>query len=139
MGGETDPYLRILLGIETAPGSKDEGTPEDSWIVGLATVSARLYAEWDEGVFFYEGGCDFQKALYLLFRQSWRARVCEQCEAKFIALRPAQKYCSTDCSEKMQRQLKRSWWAEHGEMWRGKRKRSKSKRKGRENGTHKAR
>jgi hypothetical protein len=130
MGGETDPYLRILLGIETAPGSGDEVTPEESWIAGLTTIPAKFNVDWDEGVFTYEGACDFQKALYLLFRESWRARVCEKCGAKFIARRAAQKYCSTDCSESMQRELKQKWWAEHGEAWRRQRKNPQRKRIG---------
>jgi hypothetical protein len=139
MGGETNPYLRILLGIETAPGAEEEGTPEDSWIVGLSSMPAKFDAEWGEGVFTYEGACDFQRALYWLFRESWRARFCEKCDAKFIARRTAQKYCSTDCSENMQRQLKRRWWAEHGETWRRERRPSKSKRKAAQNGTRKTR
>jgi hypothetical protein len=121
-GGETNPYLRILLGIETAPGSEDDGTPEESWIVGLSSIPSKFDADWNEGVFTYEGTCNFQRALYLLFRESWRGRVCEKCGANFIARRAAQKYCSTDCSESMQRELKQKWWTEHGETWRKKRK-----------------
>jgi hypothetical protein len=37
IGGETDPYLHILLGLEYAP---TEGTPEDAWIPDLATIPA---------------------------------------------------------------------------------------------------
>lgn len=139
IGGETAPYLPILLGIEFAPGPAEEGTLEDSWIVGLATIPARFYTDWDEGVFRYEGACDFQRALYLLFLDSWRARVCEKCEAKFIAARAAQKFCTTDCSEAMQREFRRRWWAEHGEAWRRKRKESKLRKRGRKNVTHKTR
>jgi hypothetical protein len=135
-GGETDPHLRILLGIESAP---TEGTPEDAWISDLATIPARFYADWDEGVFRYEGACDFQRALYLLFLDSWRARVCEKCGTKFVAARAAQKFCSTDCSQAMQREFRRRWWAEHGAAWRQKRKESKLKKRGGKNVTHKTR
>jgi hypothetical protein len=138
-GGETDPYLRILLGIESAPEPADEGTPEDSWIVGLSSIPAQFYADWDEGVFRYQGACDFQRALYLLFLDSWRARVCEKCGTKFIAARAAQKFCSTDCSKAMQREFRRRWWAEHGAAWRQKRKESKLKKRGGKNVTHKTR
>jgi hypothetical protein len=139
IGGETEPYLRILLGLETAPGPQDQGTLEDSWLVGLATVPSQLYADWNEGAFCYEGVCDFHEALYLLFRESWRARVCESCGAKFIARRAAQKYCSPECSGKAQRELNRSWWAVHGETWRRQRNTARSPRKRRKNGPHKAR
>ena len=136
IGGETEPHLRILFGIESAP---TEGTPEDAWLSGLATIPAQFYADWDEGVFRYQGVCDFQRALYLLFLDSWRARVCEKCGAKFIAARAAQKFCSTDCSEAMQREFRRRWWAEHGEAWRQKRKEAKSRKRGRTNVTPKTR
>jgi hypothetical protein len=138
-GGETEPYLHILLGIESAPLPADEGTPEDSWIVGLASIPAHFHADWDEGVFRYRGACDFQRALYLLFLDSWRARICEKCGTKFIAARAAQKFCSTDCSDAMQREFRRRWWTEHGAAWREKRKESKLKKKGGKNVTHKTR
>ncbi len=139
MGGETDPYLHILLGIESAPEPANEGTLEDSWIVGLSSIPAQFHPDWDEGVFRYQGACDFQRALYLLFLDSWRAKVCEKCSTKFIATRAAQKFCSTDCSEAMQREFRRRWWSEHGTAWRQKRKESKLKKRGGKNVTHKTR
>jgi hypothetical protein len=138
-GGETEPHLRILLGIDSAPEPVDGMMPEDAWLIGLASIGAKFYADWDQGIFSYEGTCDFQRALFLLFRESWRARVCEKCDSKFIARRAAQKYCSTDCSEDMQRELKQKWWAEHGEKWRKRHKLSAAKRKSGKNGSDKAR
>lgn len=140
-GGDHEPYLKILLGIETAPGPDEEGTgtPEEAWYADLSSIPAGLSMNWDEGVFHYRGGCDFHNALHLLFQESWRARLCGKCEMKFIAKRAAQKYCSTDCSDKMQRELKLKWWKEHGESWRDKR--SHYVKKGRRNlsGPRKAR
>src|SRR5450432_991459 len=87
-GGEIVPCLGILLGIEPTPERQEVGTPEESWLYGLISVPPKVFiADWDEGVFRYQGGCDFQRALYLLFRESWRARLCEKCDAKFIARR----------------------------------------------------
>jgi hypothetical protein len=137
-GGETEPALPILLGIDLNP-EQTEGTPEEAWFSDLASIPAQFYADWDEGVFRYQGGCDFQRALYLLFLDSWRARFCEKCNAKFIAARAAQKFCSTDCSGAMQREFRRRWWAEHGAAWRQKRNMSKSKQKGEKNVTRKTR
>lgn len=117
-----DSPVNILLGIEAAPSRVDELWPEDMWLAGIASIPAEFFVDWDEGIFRYRGACDFQRALYLLFRESWRARVCEKCLTKFIARRAAQKYCSTDCSENMQRELKQKWWAEHGQAWRKQRK-----------------
>jgi hypothetical protein len=136
IGGERAPHLEIMLGLMEAPV---DGTPEDAWVADLSSIPAKFSVEWDQGVFCYEGGCDFQRALYLLFRESWRARICEKCHSKFIAKRAAQRFCTTDCSENMQRELKRKWWAEHGEAWRRERKESKRKRKGRRNGPRKTR
>jgi hypothetical protein len=136
IGGETEPHLRILLGVDSAP---KDGTPEDAWLSGLATLPAQFYADWDEGVFRYQGACNFQRSLYLLFLDSWRARVCEKCDTKFIAARAAQKFCTTDCSDAMQREFRRRWWAEHGAAWRQKRNESKLKKRGGKNGTHKTR
>jgi hypothetical protein len=135
----TDSPIRILLGIDTAPYPLEEQLPEDVWIAGLAVIPAVLDVDWEEGVFRYRGACDFQRALYLLFRESWRARVCEKCRTKFIARRFAQKYCSTECSGSMQRELKQKWWSEHGETWRRRRKESTGKKKGGNHGPRKAR
>jgi hypothetical protein len=135
-GGETEPHLRILMGLDTAP---DQGTPEDARIADLSTIPVEFSVDWDEGSFRYHGVCDFQRALYLLFRESWRARVCEKCSAKFIGRRAAQKYCTTDCSEAVQRELKQEWWAENGEEWRKQRIEAMRVSKGGRNGTRKAR
>jgi hypothetical protein len=139
MGGETDPYLGIMLGIRPTP-KPEELNPEESGAIRLSSIPPALFQlDWQTGSTRYHGGCDFQRALYLLYRESWRAKVCEVCEATFIAKRAAQKYCSTDCSESVQRQVKRQWWQEHGEEWRKERTTSKAKPKGGKNGTHKTR
>jgi hypothetical protein len=138
-GGELgEMALPILLGIDPNP-KQTEGTPEEAWLSDLLSIPAQFYIDWDQGVFRYQGGCDFQRALYLLFLDSWRARVCEKCNAKFIAARAAQKFCSTDCSAAMQREFRRRWWAEHGTAWRQKRKESKLKKRGGKNVTRKTR
>jgi hypothetical protein len=127
--------LLPLLGIKAEP--QIPGEPSQASDVHI--IPAQFFADWDEGVLHYRGMCQFQRALYLLFRDSWRARVCEKCGTRFIARRVAQKYCTTDCSDAVQRDLKRRWWAEHGETWRQKRKVVKSKRKGEKNVTQKTR
>jgi hypothetical protein len=134
----TDSPLAIMLGIDATP-LVEELLPEDMWLAGVASIQAQFDVDWEEGVFRYRGVCDFQRALYLLFRESWRARLCDRCDAKFIARRAAQKYCTTDCSELMQRELKRKWWAAHGEAWRTQRRNLQRKRKGGSHGTKKAR
>jgi hypothetical protein len=134
-----DSPVRIMLGIDARPYRADELPSQEMWMAGLASIPADFDVDWEEGVFRYRGACDFQRALYLLFLESWKARVCEKCHAKFIARRVAQKYCSTDCSQSTQRELKQRWWAEHGEKWRRQRRVSQRKRKGGQNVPRKAR
>ena len=134
-----DSPVEIMLGIDAAPSRANELWPEDTWLAGVATIPAEFLVDWDEGIFRYRGTCDFQRALYLLFRESWRAKVCEKCSAKFIARRAAQKYCTTDCSEAVQRELKQEWWAENGDEWRKQRLEATRVSKGGQNGTRKAR
>jgi hypothetical protein len=134
-GHESRPALLLLLGVRVEAWISDE----DSQAPNLPLIPAQFFPDWDEGVLRYRGMCMFQRALYLLFRESWRARTCEQCGDKFIARRVAQRYCSTDCSESVQRELKLKWWHEHGDAWRRKRKASKLRKRGRKNVTRKAR
>ncbi len=138
-GGETDPYLEIMLGVRPTP-EPDENWPENAPATHLRSIAPLEFAlDWNTGRIRYRSACDFQRALYLLYRESWRARVCERCEALYIASRESQRYCSTDCSEEMQREVKRKWWAEHGREWREQRSRIQSKKRGKGNGTKKAR
>jgi hypothetical protein len=53
---------------------------------------------------------DFQKAFYILFRQNWRARLCRRCKGFFIARKPKQIFCGTDCSAGNRLASKRKWW-----------------------------
>jgi hypothetical protein len=132
--GDPAPLLQ-LLGIKAEP----QMPGDTSQLLDIHLIPAQFFVDWDEGIFRYRGMCSFQRALYLLFRESWRARVCERCSAAFIARRVAQRYCTTDCSDAIQRELKRRWWAEHGETWRQERKVVKSKKKGGKNGARKTR
>lgn len=138
-GGETNPYLEIMLGVRPTPMAKDL-CPEEVHQASIRSITAYDFAlDWTTGRIRYQGMCDFQRALYLLFRESWRARICERCDACFIAKREGQKYCSTDCSEEMQREVKRKWWTDHGNAWREKRRMAKAKKKGSKDGTQKTR
>jgi hypothetical protein len=138
-GAEPEPILSILLGLKPPPDLTSVESHEDAYGHQIASMPTDWWLDWGKGAFVYESTCDFQRALYLLYRESWRARICIKCAAKFIARRAAQKYCSTDCSEGIQQELKRKWWAEHGEKWRRERKVSHSRKKGERNVTHKTR
>lgn len=63
----------------------------------------------------------FEKAVTHLVKSADRARYCAnpECPAPyFFAKRRNQRYCSEICAAPAQRELKRKWWAEHGEDWR---------------------
>ena len=140
MGGESQPYLDIMFGIRPTPGLEDVSHPEESAATGMSSIPPAHYSlDWREGTIRYEGGCDFQRALYLLFRESWRARICAGCGSAFVAKRPRQKYHSTDCSEAATRQSKLASWNKHGDAWRQNQKDSKAKKKGKRNVSNKAR
>jgi hypothetical protein len=104
----------------------DETGQQTGWI-----WEPQVNLDWQRREFIYEPRTDFQRALYGLFRQSARAKVCgnSECPAPFfIAHKPTQRYCSEACAEVFQREWKRRWWAAHGARRRRSRKRSARKR-----------
>jgi hypothetical protein len=62
--------------------------------------------------------------LFLLELMRWAdlLRYCGNAECTmlpyFIARRRSQKYCCPECSEPVQRDFKRKWWAQNGKQWR---------------------
>ena len=93
---------------------------------------------WDQGEFCLDvggvGGIDFPRAFYMLFRQSWRARVCPRCKLFFVARGTKQKFCGTVCSAGSRHASKLKWWRRVGEKRRARhrgtsRKRERRKRK----------
>jgi hypothetical protein len=62
-----------------------------------------------------------ERLLLEFMRWSELTRFCgnPDCPAPyFIAIRRTQKYCSVDCSEPAQREIKQKWWASNGRRWR---------------------
>jgi hypothetical protein len=95
---------------------------------GSDTSRPLLYPRWTTGEIAYVPGNDFQCALYLLFRESWRAKVCAKCSTYFVASKPAQLYCSTACSGGVKRERTLKWWRSVGVKRRATR--AKENRKG---------
>jgi hypothetical protein len=118
---DASEILEILLGIKDPPDmgpDSSQWTHEDAYLQDITSIPAPWTLDWNKGSLVYFGACDFQRALYLLFLESWRARTCSQCQGKFIASRAAQKYCHDDCSKAARGANRRKWWREHGEQWR---------------------
>lgn len=76
--------------------------------------AAYLKTDWESGNFIYTTTNNFQRAFYLLFRESWRARVCPICYIYFIAEKPRQKFCSPSCSIRSRLQSNLDWYYREG-------------------------
>ena len=75
----------------------------------------------------------FEQALSYLVKGGDKARYCANAECPapyFFVQRRNQRYCSEICAAPAQRELKRQWWAEHGEEWRAERQSKKLSKRG---------
>lgn len=88
----------------------------------------RLIPDWKSGSFSYTPRNNFQAAVYLLFREQWRAKKCDQCSRYFIADKPAQLYHSSACYEKVKQERDRRLWRTRGSDLRRQRKLDKNRR-----------
>jgi hypothetical protein len=95
--------------------------------VGTRPVVAPI---WGTGTFAYTPINEFQRAVYQLFLESWRAKACCRCSKYFIAAKPAQIYCSTGCSGGVKLARAREWWNREGASRRVSRRLKEKKRKG---------
>jgi hypothetical protein len=133
---ENERVLEILLGLwpdhlAGLPGGRE------SWL-----PPARIFPILRTGRFGYEASCEFQWAVYYLFRERWRAKVCGRCRRCFVADKQRQIYCGVECSALAEKLRKLAWWHRSGKDWRaaraahekrpsgGKRVLTKSHRKG---------
>ena len=123
--------LSILLGIDhvflmhVALGEPGHGPITDSFSAGWHELNATypeaqyssppsIAPSWRSGEFHYTAVNDFQTAVYILFRESWRAKICVNCSAYFVAEKPARLYCSTRCSAEIKKKRGLQWWRNKG-------------------------
>jgi hypothetical protein len=60
----------------------------------------------------------YQRALMFLTSEPWRARFCPRCGERFVADKPARRFCSGACSSKARQNSRAASWKKHGEKWR---------------------
>lgn len=75
---------------------------------------AHFWPDWGSGAIRYVSHIDFQHAIWRIFRESWRTKVCPHCSRYFIAQKSAQMYCSSDCSRAAHQESSLRWWREKG-------------------------
>src|SRR5712664_2864764 len=63
-----------------------------------------------------------QRAIVYLFEHSWRARFCAECNKRFVAAEPKNKFCSEQCSRKTRNRQRLKAWHAHKNEWRPTRK-----------------
>lgn len=95
-------------------------------------AGSRVVFDWGRSEIVYKPEDGFEQALYALFRNSSRAKVCENpdCLAPlFIASRKSERYCSEKCAHVFQGEWKRNWWKQKGSKLRKEQRNGKRKAK----------
>jgi hypothetical protein len=96
---------------------------------------SRMEFDWKRAELTYAPENDFERAIYVLFRNSHLAKICGNADCPvpyFVAKRQSQVYCDEDCAEKYQKEWKLNWWKEIGSK---KRKEQRAKRRKRRCGS----
>jgi hypothetical protein len=122
-------YVNLLFGTVAPVEQLKRCFPD----ITPAVATTSFWPEWGAGAVRYVSYNDFQRAIWLLFRESWRAKVCAKCAIYFIAAKPAQSYCSNLCSSRAHQSSSLRWWREKGSQRRIARDKNtrKTKQKGR--------
>jgi hypothetical protein len=90
-------------------------------LISCAAVADRLYSATDaEPDLSSYPVWPYQRAVMFLGVEPWRARFCGQCGKRFVADKPARRFCSNTCSTKARKASRMDWWNRAGEEWRAK-------------------
>jgi hypothetical protein len=115
-------------GLEVYRERKTPGSNGEEYAIGSLPPS-RPSLNWRSGDIQYAFDTDFQRALYALMRQSWRARICRVCAKYFIAIKSASQYCSTRCAGDAKQERDRVYFRQEGSKKRALRLKKKAQRK----------
>jgi hypothetical protein len=75
---------------------------------------AKLVFDWQRSAIFPEFRTKFQATIYNLMRQSWRAKICRNCQSYFVADKPAQVHCSHECYVEIKNKKSLDHWNKEG-------------------------
>ena len=67
---------------------------------------------------FPQSDIPMQTAIVFLYENSWRARLCANCNKQFVAAVPRSKYCSDTCSQGIHNRQQLKSWHTHKKKWR---------------------
>jgi hypothetical protein len=59
-----------------------------------------------------------QRAIVFLFEHSWRVRFCAECNKRFVAAQPMNKFCADECRMNNRTRQKLEWRRKHSKDWR---------------------
>lgn len=71
----------------------------------------------------------YQYAVMFLAIEPWRARFCPRCGKRFVADKPARRFCSTACTGNARQGTRAASWKRHGKKWRTRYEKKKASRK----------
>jgi hypothetical protein len=102
--GTQDIYPRAVFGSE----------------VPVHLPGSTCIPDWWSGTFLVASAYEFHRAVFLLWRERWRAKRCiyGDCRRYFVAAKQARRYCSPKCCAGAKRERDLKWWTEHGNQWR---------------------
>ena len=103
-------FINALFGLELPADQLKKCFPEST----PTAAKTSFHPEWGAGVIRFVSNTNFQRAIWLLFCELWRAKVCPSCSAYFIAEKSAQNYCSISCSSRAHQSNSLKWWREKG-------------------------
>ncbi len=102
-------------------------------LISCAAVPDRLSGKTDvEADLLSYGVWPYQRVVMFLGVEPWRARFCGACGNRFVADKPARRFCSNTCSGKARQASRAASWNKHGKKWRARSEQKKaSRRRGR--------
>jgi hypothetical protein len=98
----------LTLGLDSKDGERPDFRPA---LGNIYEVGGGIH--WHKAVV-----PSYQKAVAYLFNDPWRARFCAECNKRFVAAEPKNKFCSESCAHEHRNRQKRDNWNKYGKQQR---------------------